>query len=133
MLAISRGAQRLWHYFGGKLIQHNPQHTQSATPTNECHELHWLSEGLCAEYGALLQKVNSRHHQSMSMLDFVPDELEVLALASDKGVARKAIIELYRHRHPPFYGYQPHPEAMPADRLTARIIAELLSRKHLSF
>lgn len=130
ILGICRGSQCLWHYFGGELIQHNPQHTQSATPTDECHELHWLSEDLQAQYGLLLQKVNSRHHQSMSVVHHTPADIEVLALAKDNGLVRQDIVELFRHRHLPVFGYQPHPEAMPSDRLTALFVRDLLTRKN---
>lgn len=128
IIAICRGAQSIWSMFGGDIIQHNYWHTQSEHQKDECHEISWAKPEFETKYGKLIQKVNSRHHQTINGLNNVPADLEVLAYAKEGKSIMKSIVEIYRHKTLPIYGYQAHPEDMPSDRLTPLIIKELTKK-----
>lgn len=125
VFGVCRGAQRLWSMFGGKLIQHNPYHKQSEHSKDECHKLKFTDN--YTHLSKLVNEVNSRHHQSMSIVDSTPDELEVIALAkeTDKCI-RYDIVEIFKHKDFPIYGTQYHPEDCPTERVASVIISELL-------
>lgn len=125
ILSICRGSQSLWSMFGGKLIQHNFTHEQSTHDKDECHGLYW-TKGNFEKYGHLIEKVNSRHHQTMDSR-FTPKDIEVLALAKESdGTVHEDIVEIFRHKKLPIFGYQGHPEDMLNDNLTDMIISEFL-------
>lgn len=131
ILSICRGAQRLWVNFGGQLIQHNYWHDQSSHPKDECHFLEWGSVKYSNSYSHLIEKVNSRHHQTMSAQQYIPDNIDVIAYAKEtvgkQSVVYKDIVEIWKHNTLPIYGIQGHPEDMPNDKFTPKIISELLN------
>lgn len=126
ILTICRGSQLIWSYFGGEIIQHFPNHTQSDYPTDQCHPVIY-NEGY-KHYKKLLSHVNSRHHQVMSTNN-LPEELEVIAYAgeefNDKLYVLNNVVEIYQHKTLPIMGYQGHPEDMPDDKLTDLFIEHL--------
>lgn len=134
ILSICRGSQSLWTMFGGTLVQHNIYHQQSTHPKDECHGLEWTTEEYRDTYGKLIQKVNSRHHQTMDATKGIPEELEVIAYSREE-VSRnnfytdKTIVEIFKHKTLPIFGYQGHPEDMPNDRLTEYIVENYLIKK----
>lgn len=131
MLSVCRGSQVLWAMMGGNIIQHNPYHTQSSYPTDECHELEWASPRLEQQFGKYIKYVNSRHHQSMDGRSNIPEDLEVLAVSKEvihkREIIDNSIVEIFRHKKGHIYGYQGHPEDMPNDRLTPIIMKGLLN------
>lgn len=128
IFAICRGAQKLWSYFGGKLVQHNPNHKQSSNSKDECHELGFTTEYKGRE--KLIGKVTSRHHQTMDSTQGVPDVLDVIAFSGEKrGIVTdidESVVEIFRHKYMDIYGVQFHPEDNSTDRLSSLIIKELL-------
>ena len=126
VFGVCRGAQRLWSMYGGELIQHNPYHQQSEYPKEECHTLKLVAE-YSNLYSKSVNKVNSRHHQSMSIVNTYPDALEVIAFAkeNDKYI-RKDIVEIFKHKTLNIYGVQYHPEDCPTEKISSIIISDLL-------
>src|SRR5690606_29043546 len=92
ILSICRASQSIWQMFGGKMNQHNYWHEQSKFPKDECHNLSWTSEEYRIEYGPLMDKVNSRHHQTMIGGKHTPDELEVIAYAKEQALIFEDIV-----------------------------------------
>lgn len=130
IISICRGSQSIWTMFGGTMIQHNPYHVQSDYPKHEVHELAWSKPEYALTYGQLIGKVNSRHHQSMDGREgLIPEGIEVIAYAKEEdGFLNKSIVEIFKHKELPIFGYQGHPEDMPNDRLTPFIINEFLNK-----
>lgn len=131
ILAICRGAQKLWSLFGGRIIQHYPWHKQSDYNTHQCHDLAYTED--FKAFGKLLKKVNSRHHQTMSALNTndefsVPEEIQVIAYAQDDKTSNPEVVELWKHRDRPIFGIQGHPEDMYEDNLIPAIIEQFLNR-----
>lgn len=132
ILAICRGAQRIYAYYGGEIVQHNGWHDQSKYNEDLAHELMY-TEGF-ESYKKLLRKVNSRHHQTMSAKHSIPEELQVIAYAS----ATKAneyypsIIEIFKHKEKPILAIQFHSEDLTGnDNLIPMLVREMLKTEQL--
>lgn len=128
IFSICRGAQKIWCLFGGELNQNNIYHEQSEHPKDECHGLVWFDEECKRNYGRLVKKVNSRHHQTMTIENHSPDDIQIIALAQDNGT-RMDIVEIFKHSYLPIWGTQYHPEDCPNDRMIPQIINELLTKQ----
>lgn len=130
ILGICRGAQSLWTAFGGSMVQHNYWHTQSSHNKDEVHEIFWKDPNNIKRFGKLIQKVNSRHHQTMDgrvSSELLEKNLEILAYAKrEDGSADESIVEIFKHKELPILGLQSHPEDMPNDLFTPTIIAQFL-------
>lgn len=131
ILGICRGAQRLWVHYGGQMDQHNSWHDQSKYNSDQCHEIVWMGEH--SVHSKKLEKVNSRHHQTMDtkMGKSIPEELDVMAYAFARKQAGKAlyypgIVEIFKHRTKRIVGIQGHPEDMYSDDFTPEIINNFL-------
>lgn len=133
IFAICRGAQRLWTLYGGELIQDYPYHSQSLPPNEQVHELQFTPSFV--HLSKMITGVTSRHHQAMNASNFVPDELQVIAVAREKigtkWINDEKVVEIFRHKTKPIYGVQYHPEDHypPSDFYTPHIINSLLGAK----
>ena len=107
-------AQSIWAREGGEIVQHNGWHEQSRYPDDQCHELVYVKE--YAHFKKKLEKVNSRHHQTMSTVEGIPDSLEVIAYAAAKEKNRywPTIVEMFKFKEAPIYGCQFHPKIFGA-------------------
>lgn len=130
IFAICRGAQKLWTLAGGSLDQHNNWHAQSESGTND------VAHGLCytqdyKNWKGLLNKVNSRHHQTMDASGIskgIPDILDVIAYseANKSNSYFPQIVEMFKFKTKEIYGVQFHPEDLPENELIPQIINSLL-------
>lgn len=127
ILGICRGAQALWAHAGGVMIQHNPGHKQSSWNGDQCHGLEYLPP--FKEWKKKLERVNSRHHQTMSAMveESIPAQIEVIAYALEGKYYYPDIVELFRFRNRNIFGIQGHPEDMAEDKLIPEIINEYLN------
>lgn len=128
ILAICRGMQKLWTMYGGKLIQNNEYHDQSNNQTHQCHELIFTEK--YRRLSDKISKVTSRHHQSCSIENGIPSELEVIAYSMvSKNTYDSDVVEIFTHESYPMYCVQYHPEDHDnSDVLIDQFMNELLRR-----
>lgn len=129
IFGICRGAQYLWAYFGGEIIQHNPYHPQSKYNTDEAHFLSFTNE--FRHLHKQIGEVTSRHHQCMDSSSNVPEELDVVAVANigtrKEAYADPSVVEIFKHKERPIVGVQFHPEDHSWESLSPNIIEKLLN------
>lgn len=123
IIGICRGAQKLWSTFGGHILQHVDDHTQSTYDEDDCHQLEYLDTSYIPEDKN--SWVNSRHHQTMSYQD-CPDILHPIALAVDmdgkKKIIRTDIVEIFKVKNKSIYGLQFHPEDLQNSSIFYKIL-----------
>lgn len=128
IIGICRGAQKLWSLHGGEFIQHCIDHEQSSYNKDECHGLFFTEN--YKHNSKLVEKVTSRHHQTMSVKNGTPEQLTVIAYAKEgtgkTSYLREDIVEVFKVTDKEIYGVQYHPEDMPNDLFTPKLIENLL-------
>jgi len=124
ILGICLGMQQLACYFGSKLTQHLPFHTQSDYDAKPAHDV-------ISDLGTF--KVTSTHHQGV-IRNELSDKLEVLAFARNeeysnvksKDPLHVDIVEVFKHKDLPIIGVQSHPERY-CEHILFKMIKNVLS------
>lgn len=114
IFGICRGLQEINVYFGGKLVQHAPEHPVSNNRTDLVHELTYIYG-----YKGKKIKVNSLHHQIVTN-ETLAEKLFIVA-STDHNV------EALAHSELPIIAVQWHPEEI-YDELSIGYVHTLLER-----
>ncbi len=136
VLGICRGCQSIAVLFGAKLVQHMYHETNTEISGRDAtvHALALVDGKFKDNYikthsdksgKVKIIKVNSMHHQCVSIHNFPSDTLEIIAYY--KG-SNPSSIEAFKHRIYPIYGLQYHPEELPEDPFGDYIIELLIKQ-----
>ena len=118
LLGICRGMQLINVYFGGSLIQHldsSKLHLQYAKQEDYVHTVNISNSRFFSDQ---MIKVNSVHHQACNKLG---NNLVQIGLSDD------GLIEAFEHDSLPILGVEWHPECIPSDQFSIKIIDWLFS------
>lgn len=125
IVGICLGMQQLAVYFGSKLTQNFIYHPQSKTGWDGAHAL-WNATDY-RKVGGKDFKVNSRHHQGVT-LDDLSDDLDAIFLAENDDshlTEHEYIVEAFMHKEKRILGIQWHPENF-YDSLSLDLIKRVL-------
>ena len=139
VLGICRGCQSIAVLFGSKLIQHmyHESNTEILGRSATVHTLTLADGNFKKDYIKLYSdksgkikpiKVNSMHHQCISVNGFPSNTLEILAYYKSTNSTFSTSIEAFRHKSLPIYGLQYHPEELVEDIFGDYIIELLINQ-----
>lgn len=134
IFAICLGMQMVAQYFGSKITQDLMFHDQSSSRWSSAHKIYSNIEDIYLDnakkkISGHSFKVNSHHHQGITLNNLNLDELKPLFYSENPDsyiTGDEEIVEVYAHNEYPVIGVQYHPEEL-YDHFSIQSMKQLLN------